>query len=110
MDCYDIKQHEHIQRYIKHSERVRNLINEKGYSAIDEIRCSCKKSTCLKDYCCCFYYGVGCGPRCKCKMCRNIIDEEDDIDQIMIERERYGRIDSECEEEEESNCIDKYLV
>lgn len=28
--------------------------------------CSCKKSHCLKKYCCCFASGKECGPSCEC--------------------------------------------
>ena len=100
-----MKQHEHIQKYIKYSERAKKLIEEKGYSAIKNLKCSCKKSNCLKNYCDCFYYQVGCGPNCKCRDCKNRFEEGDDVEEIRRERERYGRIDSESEEENERNKI-----
>ena len=64
----------------------------------------------MKNYCECFYYGVGCGPQCKCRNCRNTFEEDDDIEQVMIERQRYGRIDSGSEGEQENKMdIDEYF-
>jgi protein lin-54 len=39
--------------------------------------CNCKKSKCLKLYCDCFAYGLGCGPECNCNDCANIEDNEE---------------------------------
>ena len=33
--------------------------------------CNCKKSKCLKLYCDCFAYGLGCSPSCNCQDCSN---------------------------------------
>ena len=41
------------------------------------ITCNCKKSKCLKLYCDCFAFGLGCSPECKCADCANVEDNEE---------------------------------
>ena len=38
--------------------------------------CNCKKSQCLKLYCDCFAYGLGCSPDCNCADCANLEGNE----------------------------------
>lgn len=40
------------------------------------MKCSCKKSKCLKMYCECFAKGLICGPDCGCQDCCNNDDSE----------------------------------
>lgn len=40
------------------------LLNQKG--------CNCRRSNCLKNYCECHQFGIGCGEFCKCKDCKNV--------------------------------------
>lgn len=49
------------------------IAKEAGVSqdAFDSKSCNCKKSQCLKNYCECYNYGVGCSRDCSCNDCRN---------------------------------------
>lgn len=38
--------------------------------------CHCKKSSCIKKYCECFFAGVYCGENCKCESCKNFEGSE----------------------------------
>ena len=67
------------------------------------MACSCKKSHCLKKYCCCYSSGKECGPQCVCEECHNQYEEDEDKEEKDYERQRYGRHDDQEED------IDQYF-
>ena len=67
------------------------------------MACSCKKSHCLKKYCCCYSNGKECGPQCVCEECHNQYEEDEDKEEKDYERQRYGRHDDQEED------IDQYF-
>lgn len=49
--------------------------------------CKCKNSYCLKNYCECFQFGVGCSDDCRCRDCKNTIF----IDSYNLEKREKNR-------------------
>lgn len=89
----------------KPSKQVEKKGVQKGKVAKNSgVSCSCKKSHCLKKYCICFSSGKECGAGCVCEECHNQYEEDEDKEEKDQERQRYGRVQEEVEED-----IDQYF-
>ncbi|CAL9090038.1 unnamed protein product [Musa acuminata var. zebrina] len=75
---------------------MRDDANKTPASTRHKRGCNCKKSNCLKKYCECYQFGVGCSISCRCEGCKNA----------------FGRKEGECvgeieHVEEETDAYDK---
>jgi len=65
-----------IQNGQQAKNKIKNQPNKGQVTA-----CSCKKSHCLKKYCCCYAMGKECGEYCECVDCRNRYEDDEDMEE-----------------------------
>lgn len=50
---------------------------EKPQKIVSKRGCNCRKTGCLKKYCCCYNNGEKCSEYCKCTECSNMPVDSD---------------------------------
>lgn len=68
----------HLQNKTKHAFKPKFVYDQNNDKLKHIIGCSCKNSSCLKNYCECFQNNLKCTSSCRCMDCRNF-----DIDKII---------------------------
>ncbi len=77
VDCHNTP--EHMEERKKATDKA-NTKNPGGFLRrlpVDKepvVGCNCKRSSCMRNYCCCFKRGGKCGSLCKCVNCSNQAD------------------------------------
>ncbi|KAJ4969456.1 hypothetical protein NE237_016157 [Protea cynaroides] len=57
--------------------------------------CNCKRSLCLKKYCECYQFGVGCSEACRCEGCKNVYGVKEELLYRKAGDERWERLSNQ---------------